>query len=615
VHALALAAAVALAQLPPQNQPVNITQVKGSAISNTNPVPITCVSGCGGGSGGGAVNQGAPAQIDGGWPVILVDQNGNQLGTVSFPLQVAGGGSGGGGASWDAGVIVQFPVAIASLWDGGVVVQNFPAVQAVSQSGVWVIDFDPDGGVNVSSLPPVTQGTTPWLVGQDSFPWITQIDPDGGPIAVACVSGCGGGSGGGGASWDAGVLVQNFPSSFGASQVGDWSFLLVYDGGPLPVTVVGGSGTGWDAGVLVQNFPEEPDSGAILVYVIDPGSGGGSSAAWDAGVVVQNFPASFGASQTGNWSVLIEYDGGPLPVAVSNFPSTQTITGTLQVLQDSFPWQTLAPPDWDAGVEVLNFPNSFGASQTGNWSVLMEYDGGALPIAGIVTADQGTVPWQVSQDGAWTALLYYDGGPLPVSGAVTVSGTVSVSNFPATQAVTQSGSWTVSATQGTTPWAISGPVTLWDGGVFIENVEPDSGVPWVYVVNPSGGSSGGGGTVTQGPASSTPDSGWWVNTAAVINGGTSNVLCGNSDTALGSFAGSRKSIEICNQNPVNAIYICTNHPGCSSPNSIDAGTVVGEALAPGTCLSKATSLPMVCVSTSGTAQVSPDAGTVVVEVL
>jgi hypothetical protein len=581
VHALALAAAVALAQQPPpQNQPVNITQVKGSAISNTNPVPITCVSGCGGGSGGGAVNQGAPAQLDGGWPVILVDQNGNQLGTVSFPLQVAGGGSGGGGASWDAGVIVQFPVAIASLWDGGVVVQNFPAVQAVSQSGVWVIDFDPDGGVNVSSLPPVTQGTTPWLVGQDSFPWITQIDPDGGPIAVACVSGCGGGSGGGGASWDAGVLVQNFPSSFGASQVGDWSFLLVYDGGPLPVTVVGGSGTGWDAGVLVQNFP-----------------------------------ASFGASQTGNWSVLIEYDGGPLPVAVSNFPGTQTVTGTVQVLQDSFPWQTLAPPDWDAGVEVLNWPSVFGATQSGNWaellvydggplpvsgtvaatqsgnwSVLMEYDGGALPIAGIVTSLQGTVPWAdtSTQAGNWAELMIYDGGPLPVSG------TVSVSNFPATYPVTQS----------TTPWV-----------VLDNQVEPDSGVPWVFVVNPSGGSSGGGGTVTQGPASSTPDSGWWVNTAAVINGGTSNVLCGNSDTALGSFAGSRKSIEICNQNPVNPIYICTNHPGCSSPNSIDAGTVVGEALAPGTCLSKATSLPMVCVSTSGTAQVSPDAGTVVVEVL
>lgn len=561
MHALALVAAVALGQQPPpQNQPVNITQVKGQPIGNTNPVPITCVSGCGGGSGGGAVNQGAPAQIDGGWPVILVDQNGNQLGTVGFPLQVSGGGSGGSGAAWDAGVIVQFPVAIASMWDGGVVVQNFPAVQAVSQSGVWVVDLDLDGGVNVLSLPPVEQG---------SFPWVVQVDPDGGPLQVECVAGCGG----------------------------------------------GGGGSDWDSGVLVQNFPEEPDSGAIYVYVIDPGNGGGQAAAWDAGVLVQN---DVTVLQGSPWDVTVlndpEWDAG---VYVLNFPATQTITGTVQVLQDSFPWQTLAPPDWDAGVEVLNFPNSFGASQTGNWSVLIENDGGptwdagvlvenpiaiaslwdggvvvlnTVTVAGIVTADQGTSPW-------------------------VVSGSVSVSNFPATQAVTQSGSWTVAATQGTSPWAISGPVSLWDGGVYIENVEPDSGVPWVYVVNPSGGSSGGGGTVTQGPGTTTPDSGWSVNTAAVINGGTSNVLCGNADTALGSFAGSRKSIEICNQNPVNPIYICTNHPGCSSPNSIDAGTVVGEALAPGTCLSKATSLPMVCVSTSGTAQVSPDAGTVVVEVL
>lgn len=277
--------------LPPQYTPVNLTQVKGQAIGPSNAVPVSCVSGCGGGgSGGGAVDQGSPGPTDGGWPVVLVDQDGNPFGTGANPVFISGGG-GGGGASWDAGVIVQYPVAVASLWDGGVYVLNFPAVQAVSQEGPWVVDLDPDAG----------------------------------PLQVACVSGCGGGSGGGGSSWDAGVLVQNdvtvlqgsawdvtgstvavvqdtspWAISGAVTQGGNWAELMVYDGGALPI------------------------SGSVTI---------------SAPIAITG---TVGVTQSGNWSVLIEYDAGPLPVSgtvsVSNLPSVQAVS-----LVDG------GSPIWDAG--------------------------------------------------------------------------------------------------------------------------------------------------------------------------------------------------------------------------------------------------------------------------
>lgn len=474
--------ALALGQFPPQNQPVNITQVKGTSIGDTNAVPVKCVSGCGGGSGGGAVDQGEPGPTDGGWPVVLVDNSGNYLGTSLHPIFVSGGG-GGGGASWDAGVIVQFPVAIASLWDGGVEVLNFPAVQAVSQEGVWVVDLDPDAGVIVESLPPVTQG---------SIPWITTLDPDAGPIPVTCVSGCGGGSGGGGASWDAGVVVQNFPASFGASQTGNWSVLLEYDGGALPVsgTVVADQGT-------------------------DP------------------------------W----------------------TVTGTVEVLQGTVPWATLAPPDWDAGVEVLNWPAAFGATQSGNWAELMIYDGGPLPISGTVAvsgsvAVTGTVAVSnfpatqaVTQSGNWSVLMEYDGGALPVSG------TVSVSNFPAFPTVQA-----VSIVDG-------GPPTAWDAGYLA----------YTYA----------------GPLP--------ADTSYQTSCTMASVLCGTTATSLGTCTGGKWQ-DFQNQS-TQSIYICPV-AGCSAPSAIDAGTTVGEQVQPfATYFANGSAAYWCVVPTSP--QVSPDAGTVV----
>lgn len=480
---------------PPQNQPVNITQVSGTPVSGS--VPVTCVAGCGGGSGG----------------------------------------SGGGGASWDAGVIVQYPVAVASLWDGGVIVLNFPAVQAVSQA---------------------------------SFPWITQIDPDGGPIQVACVSGCGGGSGGGGSSWDAGVLVQNFPASFGASQSGPWSVLIEYDAGPLPVS----------GSVSVSNFPStQAVTGTVSVLqdtfpwqTLAPPD-------WDAGVEVLNFPNSFGASQTGNWAELLVYDGGPLPVS-----STQAGNWAELMIYDGGPIPVSGFPVVQA-VSIVD--GGVGASQQGNWAVLMLYDGGALPVAGIVTADQGTVPWQVSQSGAWTTLLYYDGGNIPVSasesgpwaflmvydgGSLPVSGSVSVT-FPTVQAV-----------------------SVVDGGIGVTNFPTVQAVSLV-----DGGSWWDAGYLAYTYAGPLP-----VDTSYQTSCTNGVTFCGTTSTALTACSGGKWQ-DFQNQSSQN-IYICAQ-AGCSAPTAIDAGTVVGEAVPPMATYFANGSAQYWCVVPTS-AQNSPDAGTV-----
>lgn len=90
--------------------------------------------------------------------------------------------------------------------------------------------------------------------------------------------------------------------------------------------------------------------------------------------------------------------GNPIPVsgtvAVSNFPATQVVSGTVNI--GTIP-----------EVEIKN--------DTGN----------PVPVSGTVSATQGTSPWVVSG-----AVTVSDG-----SGPLTVDGTVAVSNFPASQTV------------------------------------------------------------------------------------------------------------------------------------------------------------------------------------
>lgn len=172
-----------------------------------------------------------------------------------------------------------------------------------------------------------------------------------------------------------------------------------------------------------------------------------------------NIHGSLGESITVTGSSLdVNVSGGS--IAISNFPATQTVA------QGTTPWVV----DGSGVVQPVS---------------------GTLSISGNVTVDQGTTPWIIDGSGVVqpvsgtvaisnfpaTVDVTQNTSPWVISGAVTgsgnftivqptgtnlhavidsgniaVSGTVAVSNFPATQPV----SGTVTALQGTTPWVVDG---------------------------------------------------------------------------------------------------------------------------------------------------------------
>jgi hypothetical protein len=155
----------------------------------------------------------------------------------------------------------------------------------------------------------------------------------------------------------------------------------------------------------------------------------GNPAGTEYGMVVRNIPS------------------GTQTVTVSNFPATQAAT-------QSGAWTVTA-------------------NQGGSWTVTANAGSGNFNVAGTVTSNAGTGTFNNQQSnvtadydtGAGVQTLTMFGIALPASGGAVAGGTatnpirtdptgtttqpVSVSNFPATQAVTQSGSWTVTANAGT----------------------------------------------------------------------------------------------------------------------------------------------------------------------
>lgn len=129
-------------------------------------------------------------------------------------------------------------------------------------------------------------------------------------------------------------------------------------------------------------------------------------------------PLPPGANRVGTMGV----DNFPASFNIGNLPATQAVSGT---------------------VGVSNFPSAF---QVSNFPATQQ-------VSGTVTASiSGTVPvtqsgsWAVAQSGAWTTQSVQSG-----NWSVTVAGTVAVSNFPATQAV----SGTLGAIQAPTGLAAS----------------------------------------------------------------------------------------------------------------------------------------------------------------
>ena len=154
---------------------------------------------------------------------------------------------------------------------------------------------------------------------------------------------------------------------------------------------------------------------AIVPGVGSGGGGGGGGAVYpdnlnwtltgtSANVNITNFPASFGATQSGVWSIgrtwVLSSGTDSVTVAgtvaVSNFPATQPVSGTVTSNQGGAPW-TVKP---DGTV----------------WSL--------TGTAANVSIANASLP--VTQSGAWS---------MSITGTATITGSVSVSNFPATQAI------------------------------------------------------------------------------------------------------------------------------------------------------------------------------------
>lgn len=146
---------------------------------------------------------------------------------------------------------------------------------------------------------------------------------------------------------------------------------------------------------------------------------------------ISNFPNFFGVTGTIGISGVV---GGT--VFVSNFPNIQAVTGPITVNQASSPWVVSGSITSiianSIGVSVSNFPFFFGVT-------------GTLGISGVIGGTVSIANFPLSQ-----GITGVVGGTVSITG-----GTVSISNFPALQGVTGP----IQITQGTSPWVVSGAVT------------------------------------------------------------------------------------------------------------------------------------------------------------
>lgn len=139
-----------------------------------------------------------------------------------------------------------------------------------------------------------------------------------------------------------------------------------------------------------------------------------------------NFPvsqnSSWVVSQGGSWAVNA-LQSGAWSVSIANFPATQAVS-------------------------ISNLP--IGVTQSGAWSVNANITNTSLSVA---------------QSGAWNVAATQSGSwNVGITGTVTVTWStakpVSVSNFPAVQAVSQSGTWNIAVSNFPATQPVSGSVSL-----------------------------------------------------------------------------------------------------------------------------------------------------------
>ena len=292
-------------------------------------------------------------------------------------------------------------------------------------------------------------------------------------------------------------------------EYGTFRLISLDASGNVNVNIVSGGGGG--SVVSVSNFPAvQPVSGTFW-QATQPVSGNISVT---GAVSVSNFPASqvvtlasttitgsvavtgtfFQATQPISGTVTVNQGTSPWVVSLTS----TTITGTVSVTQGTSPWvvslasttitgsvavtgtffqatqpisgaisftapqhviidsATLGTVAVSGSVSVSNFPAT--QAVTGTFFQATQPISGTVSISGTVPVS-GTIA--VTQSGTWTVGISAS-QTIAVTNtgtfAAQVTGTVAVSNFPASQVVTLASTTitgTVSVTQGTSPWVVS----------------------------------------------------------------------------------------------------------------------------------------------------------------
>ena len=216
-------------------------------------------------------------------------------------------------------------------------------------------------------------------------------------------------------------------------------FLAIGADGAASVHLIGqSSSSSVSANITNPYIPvtQQGNWGASINNVVPVSQSGPWAASVDGTVV---------ATQGGAWTVGAMQQGN-YGASISNFPTNQAVTqgtvpwaasveGQVGVTQITSPWvisgNVTAQQGGNYGASISNFPAVQPVSQQGNWGA---------SITNQPTVLQGNAPWTVaaSQSGNWGASVTQGTSPWVTSGTSTVSGSVSVNNYPSTQIVSGS---------------------------------------------------------------------------------------------------------------------------------------------------------------------------------
>lgn len=324
-----------------------------------------------------------------------------------FPITcVSGCGGGGGGSTVDQGSAGTDPWLVT----GSFSVSNFPATQPVT-------------GTFFQAVQPVSQSGN-WTVLQGTSPWVVS-----GTIA-ATQSGV----------W----TVQQGTPPWSVSQSGTWNLNNISGTVSLPTgasvsskqPALGVAGTASADVITVQGIASMTP---LLV------NGSGFTQPVSGSVSVSNFPSTQNVNVT----------NASIPVTGTFFQTTQPVSGTVIANQGTSPWVTSATQSgaWSVTANAgTNLNTSALALDTSVNGILRSQGSTTTGQSGPLIQGAVTTAAPTYTTGQTSPLSLTPAGALRVDNSgVTqpVSGTVAVSNFPATQAVTQS----------TSPWVVSGTVT------------------------------------------------------------------------------------------------------------------------------------------------------------